>query len=668
MRSCFRLALYVLCWVILASCNPRFPSTPQPPSQTPPPLPVENKTAQPNPTQPARASQTPTQAESTPATQTAPPIIPSQTATESVSMPEAQIAQAQARLLVLGYNEVGRADGIFSGQTRAAVSHFQYLNRLAVSGELDQDTLAALDHPDAVPYRLPPPFPGLLVGPGVDLYGDQALHARLAELGYIADDEEEWFMNQYGPTTREAVRRFQELSGLEINGLVDLTTWRALFSPWANPADGSVEMAPPLPDAWETNIYPVGENPFVLAGDGQRIWVAHRMEGAYPDNFILAIDPGAGAADIPVPILVNEPGLPPQPIGGMAFAGDRLWLLFPNRENPGEGPFLRSISPEAGVLSDRLEFAECPDGFCFPSSAFGYDGSLLWASAGDRVVGIDPVISQPVQSHPVGWLASGEIILGNGCLWFSGEVGLTAFTPAGGECPFAELAYALPGDALAFDGKRIWGASTDGGFINWLDIETGEIGSPIEVSGGPSALVYDGSQLWVALEQIDSLAVIDVEKGETGKPIPVCQGPVDLEFSRSQLWVACPGSQAVQSLSDIHEFTDQDQLPPLASATPAIDSNPPPTATENHTPTPTLPLLQRNLFLTSPRMQGDDVLMLQQRLLDLGYTEVGELDGIFGPKTEQAVKHFQEVNGLLVDGVVGPQTWAALFSLGARSP
>ncbi|OEJ39725.1 hypothetical protein AR457_18925 [Streptomyces agglomeratus] len=36
------------------------------------------------------------------------------------------------------------------------------------------------------------------------------------------------------------------------------------------------------------------------------------------------------------------------------------------------------------------------------------------------------------------------------------------------------------------------------------------------------------------------------------------------------------------------------------------------------------------------------------------------VDGIFGARTESWVVHFQDVKGLRVDGIVGPQTWAAL--------
>lgn len=56
---------------------------------------------------------------------------------------------------------------------------------------------------------------------------------------------------------------------------------------------------------------------------------------------------------------------------------------------------------------------------------------------------------------------------------------------------------------------------------------------------------------------------------------------------------------------------------------------------------------------------GSATRTLQRGLAKLGL-QLGAADGKFGPKTEGAVKVFQRVHGLGVDGVVGPKTWVAL--------
>jgi hypothetical protein len=56
---------------------------------------------------------------------------------------------------------------------------------------------------------------------------------------------------------------------------------------------------------------------------------------------------------------------------------------------------------------------------------------------------------------------------------------------------------------------------------------------------------------------------------------------------------------------------------------------------------------------------------VQKRLIALGYAEVGEADGIAGPKFTQAVKHFQKNNGCVADGEItkGNKTWRKLLGM-----
>ena len=64
--------------------------------------------------------------------------------------------------------------------------------------------------------------------------------------------------------------------------------------------------------------------------------------------------------------------------------------------------------------------------------------------------------------------------------------------------------------------------------------------------------------------------------------------------------------------------------------------------------------------------KGEYVKQLQVLLLCEGYGDLladdtqNPMDGIFGQRTEKAVKAFQKDHGLTVDGIVGKKTWAAL--------
>ncbi|MDR0786432.1 MAG: peptidoglycan-binding protein [Gemmatimonadota bacterium] len=65
------------------------------------------------------------------------------------------------------------------------------------------------------------------------------------------------------------------------------------------------------------------------------------------------------------------------------------------------------------------------------------------------------------------------------------------------------------------------------------------------------------------------------------------------------------------------------------------------------------------LRVTSPSIQGDKVIAVQKALITKGVNP-GPVDGVYGPSTAAAVAAFQAQEGIVVDGVVGPETWKHL--------
>ena len=57
--------------------------------------------------------------------------------------------------------------------------------------------------------------------------------------------------------------------------------------------------------------------------------------------------------------------------------------------------------------------------------------------------------------------------------------------------------------------------------------------------------------------------------------------------------------------------------------------------------------------------RGNEVIQIQTKLKRWGYYN-GNIDGIYGSQTLDAVKYFQRKNGLTVDGIAGPATLKAM--------
>lgn len=87
-----------------------------------------------------------------------------------------------------------------------------------------------------------------------------------------------------------------------------------------------------------------------------------------------------------------------------------------------------------------------------------------------------------------------------------------------------------------------------------------------------------------------------------------------------------------------------------------------PKASAHHTGTSTQVASSTMLRLGS---SGEDVKAVQQKLNSYGYSLA--VDGQYGPVTTKVVRHWQNANGLTVDGITGPQTLASLGLTGGAT-
>jgi murein L,D-transpeptidase YcbB/YkuD len=79
------------------------------------------------------------------------------------------------------------------------------------------------------------------------------------------------------------------------------------------------------------------------------------------------------------------------------------------------------------------------------------------------------------------------------------------------------------------------------------------------------------------------------------------------------------------------------------------------------TPSPMGQMSPNQAPLLSVGSQGQEVRDLQAFLSQRGYYD-STVDGIYGPRTQSAVRQFQQAQNLQADGIVGPQTWGAMMS------
>jgi len=104
-----------------------------------------------------------------------------------------------------------------------------------------------------------------------------------------------------------------------------------------------------------------------------------------------------------------------------------------------------------------------------------------------------------------------------------------------------------------------------------------------------------------------------------------------------------------------------------ATPTPKPQAPVTPTPALEITPTPAPQTATYSYNTLRKNDQGQEVMMLQQALSELGYL-TGAADGIYGTGTQTAVKNFQKDHELDADGIAGRMTLEALYSIVTITP
>lgn len=109
---------------------------------------------------------------------------------------------------------------------------------------------------------------------------------------------------------------------------------------------------------------------------------------------------------------------------------------------------------------------------------------------------------------------------------------------------------------------------------------------------------------------------------------------------------------------------DQHKKTEIMAAQLALATTPSPTIVPTVTPVPT-PSPTPEVRIEKGA-EGEDVMALQKRLMELGYLAIDEPTSYFGNATKYAVKLFQRQHELQQDGICGNETIALLYSEDAR--
>ncbi|MBQ7887596.1 MAG: peptidoglycan-binding protein [Clostridia bacterium] len=589
------------------------------------------------------------------------------------------VSDLQARLYELGYY-TGAIDGRYASATVSAVQEFQSRHGLAADGIAGRQTQDMMYSGAALPKYVTVADAQqqdeyLLLKEGVSGLEVRKLQGRLAELGYYAGGVD----GLYGETTVDAVKAFQRNNGLSGDGQAGAQTQTKLYSSTARYASNPVATADPGAARTLTlgmsgnDVYALQERLIelrYLSGVADGVFGEETQSAliAFQKNNGLTADGNAGSATLRKlsGSCKAATGSTPEPVavGATLREGDqgeavyilqaRLFELgyytgridgrFSEETTMAVTQFQMANGLTADGIAGRGTQSKLESGAAIPAGGVSQEDTALTQPAtlstlrrGDESAEV-MVLQQYLLSlgylstQPDGQFGSGTE---RAVKLFQEANGLTADGVAGK----GTLSILYGGSAVAYGSYFGGGSSSSSGNVIVSATATPKPNTDIVIqweSEGEDVRQYQ--QRLYELGYLESRYItgkfnqptVDATKAfqtMNGLKVDGAAGPQSLKLIYSDDALTVDGVRAIER---------------VVGASDAVVSE-----------------------VLTAGMTGEQVRQVQRRLSELGYLSASFVNGVYDNNTQQAIRRFQQANGLSADGAAGSATQSRLYASGA---
>lgn len=590
------------------------------------------------------------------------------------------VSDLQARLTELGYY-TGAIDGRYASGTQTAVQEFQERNGLTADGIAGRQTQDLLYSGSAQPKYVTVSASGdaeeyLLLKQGTSGVEVRKLQGRLAELGYYAGGVD----GIYGETTASAVKAFQRANGLSGDGQAGVQTQSKLYSSSARYASSPVATA--NPDATRTltlgmtgnDVYALQERLIelrYLSGVADGVFGAETQAAliAFQKNNGLTADGNAGSSTLKKLAgsckAATRTTPTPAPAGTVTLRegdeGENVYILqaylfelgyytgridgrFSAETTEAVKAFQRANGLTADGIAGKGTQSKLTSGSAIPAGNANENGQesgtppqtseLTTLRRGDKSAQV-MVMQQYLME--LGYLSTqpdGQFGAGTerAVKLFQEANGLTADGVAGK----GTLSILYSGSAVAYGGSS-GGSSSSGS--SPAATATPRPNTDIVIqweSEGDDVRQYQ--QRLVELGYLSSKYVtgkfnqptVEATKAfqtMNGLKVDGAAGPQSLKLIYSNDALNADGVRVGDLL--------------MSSSDTGVSE------------------------VLTAGMTGEQVRQVQSRLAELGYLSASFVNGVYDDNTRQAIRRFQQANGLTADGAAGSATQSRLYASGA---